>query len=163
MKTVTNKLDVHFSSKTDIWATPQPLFDELNDEFGFTIDVCALPENAKCKRYYTPEDDGLKQDWRGETVYLNPPYGRAISKWMQKAWLSSKQGATVVCLLPARTDTKWWHSYCADAEIRFLKGRLKFGDAKSGAPFPSAIVILGKDYPPAIVHWDYSARLLKAA
>lgn len=124
-------INVHFSSQTDVWATPQWLFDELDKEFGFTIDVCALPENAKCRRYYTPDDDGLQQDWSGETVWLNPPYGRDIKRWMKKASDAAKRGATVVCLIPSRTDTKWWHSYCMDGEIRLFKGRLKFGDASN--------------------------------
>jgi len=131
---------VMFSSKTDLWETPQHLFNELNTEFNFEIDVCALPENAKCKKYFTPEEDGLQQEWKG-TCWMNPPYGRQISKWVKKAYESSLKGATVVCLLPARTDTKWWHEYCMKGEIRFIRGRLKFGDAKNSAPFPSAIVI----------------------
>ena len=121
-------------------ATPQWLFDELNKEFGFTLDVCALPENAKCEKYYTPDADGVKQSWADNTCWMNPPYGREISKWVQKAYEESKQ-STVVCLLPARTDTRWWHEYCMKGEIRFLRGRLKFGQAKNSAPFPSAVVI----------------------
>jgi len=134
-------LDVHFSSKTDLWATPQDFFGKLNDEFRFTLDVCALPENAKCERYYTPEDDGLSQKWSG-VCWMNPPYGRAIGKWVEKAYIAAEEGATVVCLLPARTDTKWWHDYVMRAtEIRLVRGRLKFGDGANSAPFPSAIVI----------------------
>ena len=135
-----DNLAVHFSSKTDEWATPQWLFDELNKEFGFTLDVCALPNNAKCEKYYTPDLDGIKQSWVNNTCWMNPPYGREISKWVQKAYEESKQ-STVVCLLPARTDTRWWHEYCMKGEIRFLRGRLKFGQAKNSAPFPSAVVI----------------------
>ena len=135
-----DNLAVHFSSQTDEWATPQWLFDELNKEFGFTLDVCALPENAKCEKYYTPDVDGVKQSWADNTCWMNPPYGREISKWVQKAYEESKQ-STVVCLLPARTDTRWWHEYCMKGEIRFLRGRLKFGQAKNSAPFPSAVVI----------------------
>ena len=135
-----DNLAVHFSSKTDEWATPQWLFDELNKEFGFTLDVCALPDNAKCEKYYTPDVDGIKQSWENNTCWMNPPYGREISKWVQKAYEESKQ-STVVCLLPARTDTRWWHEYCMKGEIRFLRGRLKFGQAKNSAPFPSAVVI----------------------
>ncbi len=156
-------MDVHFSSNTDIWATPQWLFNELNEEFGFTVDVCALPENAKCNRYYTPQENGLKQDWGNESVWMNPPYGREIMQWIKKAWKSSKLGATVACLIPARTDTKWWHSYCMDGEIRLLKGRLKFGDAANSAPFPSAIVVLGKAYAPAVISYDYQSIMRKAA
>jgi len=133
---------VHFSSQTVEWPTPQGLFDELNEEFGFALDPCATDENAKCEMYFTKEDDGLKQDWEKETVFMNPPYGREIGEWMKKAYESSFKGATVVCLVPARTDTRWWHDYAMNAsEIKFIKGRLKFGDAKNSAPFPSAVVV----------------------
>ena len=134
--------ELMFSSKTDLWATPQDLFDELNAEFGFTLDVCALPENAKCEKYYTPDIDGLKQDWNG-ICWCNPPYGRQIGKWVEKAYISAKIGGVeTVMLLPARTDTKWFHEFIYNkAEIRFLKGRLKFGGALNSAPFPSMIVI----------------------
>lgn len=129
-----------FTSNTDLWETPQYLFDQLNNEFHFDIDVCAIPENAKSEKYFTPEQDGLKQQWVG-TCWMNPPYGRQIGKWVKKAYESSLNGATVVCLLPARTDTKWWHDYCVKGEIRFIKGRIKFGGSKGNAPFPSVIVI----------------------
>lgn len=130
--------EVMFSSQTDLWATPQELFDELNNEFGFTVDVCALPENAKCKQYYTPEMDGLKQEWTG-VVWCNPPYGRQIGKWVEKA---AKSTCRVVMLLPARTDTRWFHDYIYGyAEIRFIKGRLKFGGCNNSAPFPSMICV----------------------
>lgn len=115
-------------------------FDDLDSEFGFELDVCALPSNAKCERYFTPADDGLSQTWSG-VCWMNPPYGKEIGLWMRKAYLSSRQGATVVCLVPARTDTRWWHDYAMRGQIRFIKGRLKFGDAKANAPFPSAVVI----------------------
>ena len=129
-----------FSSKTDMWATPQPLFDRLDSVFRFDIDVCATAENAKCARFFTDADDGLQQEWRG-TCWMNPPYGRVIGEWVKKAHDSAKAGATVVCLLPARTDTAWWHDYCLSAEITFIRGRLKFGGCKNGAPFPSAVVV----------------------
>lgn len=133
-----------FSSRTDMWETPQHVFDELNQEFRFDVDVCATKENAKCATFFSPEMDGLKQEWEG-TCWMNPPYGRQIHLWVKKAYESSlKNGVTVVCLLPARTDTKWWHDYCMEGEIRFIKGRLKFGDGKNSAPFPSAIVIFGE-------------------
>ena len=132
---------VHFSSATDEWATPQFLFDALNAEFRFSLDPCATPENAKCSRFYTRKEDGLQQDWSEETVFMNPPYGREIGRWMQKAYEASRSGATVVCLIPARTDTSWWHRYAMRGEIRLLQGRLKFGDGQNSAPFPSAIVI----------------------
>jgi phage N-6-adenine-methyltransferase len=131
---------VHFSSATDLWETPQWLFDEYDKQHLFTLDVCALPENAKCAHYFTPEQDGLRQEWTGR-CWMNPPYGREIGAWVRKAYESANRGATVVCLLPARTDTRWWHEYCMKGEIRFLRGRLKFGDSKNSAPFPSAVVI----------------------
>jgi len=132
---------IHFSSKTVEWSTPQEVFDELDKEFGFTLDPCATDENAKCDRYFTRKDDGLKQDWGEERVFMNPPYGREISKWMQKAYEASLRGATVVCLPPARTDTKWWHDYVMRGEVYLIKGRLKFGDFPNSAPFPSAVVV----------------------
>lgn len=131
---------VHFSSKTDLHATPQAFYDALDAEFGFELDVCALADNAKCEKYYTPEQDGLKQNWEG-VCWMNPPYGREIGKWMEKAYNASLGGATVVCLIPSRTDTRWWHKHAMLGEIRFIKGRLKFGDAKNSAPFPSAVVV----------------------
>lgn len=133
-------MSVHFSSATDMWATPQDLFDRLNAKHAFTTDVCAIAENAKCKNYYDPETDGLKQEWKG-VCWMNPPYGRSIGAWMKKAYESSRGGATVVCLVPARTDTAWWHDYAMRGEITFLRGRLKFGGHKNSAPFPSAIVV----------------------
>lgn len=138
--------DVLFSSKSVVWETPQDLFDKLNAEFHFDLDVCALPENAKCEKYYTPEDDGLSQPWNG-ICWCNPPYGRTIGKWVQKAYETFAGGGTVVMLLPARTDTKWFHEYIYNkAEIRFIKGRLKFGNSKNAAPFPSMIVVFdGKE------------------
>lgn len=131
---------VHFSSQTDLWATPQNFFDGLNAEFCFETDVCANEENAKCRIYFNAEQDGLKQPWEG-VCWMNPPYGRAIKGWVKKAYESSLAGATVVCLLPSRTDTVWWHDYCMKGEIRFIRGRLKFGGQKNSAPFPSAVVI----------------------
>lgn len=133
-------LKVMFTSKTDLWETPKVFFDELDKEFHFELDVCALPENAKCKNYFTPEIDGLKQKWCG-ICWMNPPYGREIGNWMKKAYESSQDGATVVCLVPSRTDTKWWHEYAMKGEIRFIRGRLKFGNSNNSAPFPSAVVI----------------------
>lgn len=133
--------DVLQSSASDEWPTPQPLFDALDRVFGFTLDVCATPANAKCQRFYTREQDGLAQPWNG-TVWCNPPYGRNITgKWMRKAWEASQEGATVVCLVPARTDTRWWHDWISRAvDVLLWRGRLKFGDAESGAPFASALV-----------------------
>jgi phage N-6-adenine-methyltransferase len=136
---------VHFSSQTDLWATPIAVFRELDKEFGFDLDVCALPENAKCKRFFTPETDGLSQDWGRSVCWMNPPYGREIGKWIKKAYESAQAGATVVCLIPARTDTAWWHDYVAPgaADIRFIRGRLKFGNGLDRAPFPSVVVVFG--------------------
>lgn len=132
-------MNVHFSSATDDWATPQDLFDELNAVHNFTLDVCASPSNAKCSAYYTKAANALEQEWFG-TCWMNPPYGREIGKWMKKAYES---GTKVVCLVPARTDTAWWHNYAMKGEITFLRGRLKFGGHKNPTPFPSAIVVFG--------------------
>ena len=134
---------VLYSSENEVWATPQDLFNRLNDEFHFDIDVCATPENAKCSKFFSPLDDGLSQDWQG-VCWMNPPYGKKIGAWMKKA-MEAK--TTVVCLVPSRTDTKWWHDYAMKAdEIRFIKGRLKFGNSKNSAPFPSAIIVFGKTH-----------------
>jgi phage N-6-adenine-methyltransferase len=133
-------MSVHFSSKTDLWATPQAFYEKYNAIYNFTLDVCASKDNAKCAVYYDIKADGLSQSWHG-VCWMNPPYGRDIGKWIKKAYESSLQGATVVCLVPSRTDTKWWHDYAMQGQIEFIKGRLKFGDAKNSAPFPSAIVV----------------------
>jgi len=138
-------MNIHFSSKTDLWSTPQKFFDELNKIYCFDIDVCANMENAKCKDFFSLEQDGLRQEWLGN-CWMNPPYGREISKWIKKAYESSLKGATVVCLLPARTDTRWFHDYCINGKVEFIKGRLKFGNSKNAAPFPSMIVVFGKKY-----------------
>lgn len=132
-----------FTSNTPEWATPQDFFDKLDSEFHFDLDVCATAENAKCKRFFTKEQDGLSQQWGG-VIYMNPPYGREIVKWVKKC---SEYNGTAVALLPARTDTRWFHDYIyGKAEIRFIKGRLKFGGSKNSAPFPSMVVIFnGKD------------------
>lgn len=130
--------DVMFSSKTDMWETPEAFFRALDAEFHFTLDVCAVPENAKCRVFYTPEQDGLAQKWEG-CCWCNPPYGREIGKWVKKA---AEAECTVVMLLPARTDTAWFHDYVyGKAEIRFVRGRLKFGGSKNSAPFPNLVAI----------------------
>lgn len=132
-----------FSSATTEWATPKSLFEKLNAEFHFDVDVCAREHNAKCERYFTPEMDGLAQEWKG-VCWMNPPYGDEIGLWMAKAFHSANAGsARVVCLVPARTDTQWWHQYAMrSSEIRFVTGRIQFvGLSDNGAPFPSAIVI----------------------
>lgn len=133
-------MEVHFSSKTDLWSTPEDFFKKYDDKYKFELDVCATDDNAKCARYFTEEIDGLSQDWEG-ICWMNPPYGRTIKQWMKKAYESSLNGATVVCLVPARTDTKWWHDYAMKGDIEFIKGRLKFGGSKNSAPFPSAVVV----------------------
>lgn len=133
-------MNVHFSSATDLWSTPPEFFKRIDAEFGFNLDVCATKENAKCEKFFTVDDDGLNQRWTG-VCWMNPPYGRVIGHWMKKAHESSLGGATVVCLVPARTDTKWWHELAMKGEIRFIRGRLKFGNQSNSAPFPLALVI----------------------
>lgn len=135
-------MNVHFSSETDLWSTPQDFFDKYDAIYQFKTDVCANAENAKCAEFYDKEKDGLVQDWRG-SCWMNPPYGRGIGAWLKKAHESSLTGATVVCLVPARTDTAWWHDYCVKGDIEFIRGRLKFGGHKNSAPLPSAIVVFG--------------------
>jgi phage N-6-adenine-methyltransferase len=136
---------VHFTSLKGDWSTPQELFDELNEEFQFTLDACADESNYKCERYFTKEDDGLIRKWDG-IVWINPPYGRGIGEWIKKAYYESLSGATVVMLLPARTDTKWFHDYVTKAkDIRFIIGRLKFSGHINSAPFPSMIVVFRRE------------------
>lgn len=135
--------NVHFSSKTDLWPTPIDLFNALNQKYGFTLDPCATKNNAKCARFFTEEQNGLIHKWDGERVFMNPPYGRKIGQWVKKAY---ETNGLVVCLLPARTDTKWFHDYCLKGKIEFLKGRLKFGNSKNSAPFPSMLVIFESAY-----------------
>ena len=132
-----------FSSRTDEWSTPQNVFEELNKEFHFNLDPCATKDNAKCRKFFTKAQDGLKQNWQGYNVFCNPPYGRKIKEWVRKAYEESlKPKTTVVMLIPARTDTSYFHDYIyGKAEIRFIRGRLKFGNAKNSAPFPSMIAI----------------------
>lgn len=144
-------LGVHFSSETNEWGTPQKFYEKLNDEFHFTLDPCSTHENHKCNKYFTQEDDGLSQDWSNEIVFMNPPYGREIKHWIQKAYEESLKGAIVVCLIPARTDTTYWHNYIFGkaSEVRFVKGRLKFGDGKNSAPFPSAVIVFDNSKPTA--------------
>lgn len=129
------------TSNTDQWATPQDFFDLCETQYGkFDTDVCADASNTKCPVYFDKNKDGLKQTWTGK-CWMNPPYGREIGKWMKKAYESSLNGATVVCLVPARTDTKWWHEYATKGQVTFIRGRLKFGNSKNSAPFPSAVVV----------------------
>lgn len=131
-----------YSSKSDEWSTPAEIYDSLNAEFGFNLDPCSTDDNHKCDRYFTKEDDGLKMHWGGSRVFCNPPYS-VIGKWVEKAFRESKEDNTlVVLLIPARTDTKYFHDFIYNrAEIRFVKGRLKFGESKNSAPFPSMVVI----------------------
>lgn len=131
------------SSKRDDWSTPQDFFDELDKEFHFDLDPCADENNHKCETYFTKEQNGLKHSWRGHTVFCNPPYGKEISKWVQYAYEQSRlPNTTVVMLIAARTDTRYFHEYIyGKAEVRFIKGRLKFGGSTTSAPFPSMVVI----------------------
>ena len=136
-----------FSSNSNEWYTPQDFYDKLNKEFSFNLDPCSTHDNAKCEKHFTVEEDGLKQDWGGHVVFMNPPYGREISKWVEKAYNESlKPNTTVVCLIPARTDTAYYHDYIFGKakDVRFIRGRLKFGGCKNAAPFPSAVVVFGQ-------------------
>jgi site-specific DNA-methyltransferase (adenine-specific) len=137
---------VMFSSKSKVWETPQELYDYLSYDYKFTLDPCASANNTKCKKFYTEDDDGLTKSWEGETVFMNPPYGRDIKKWLKKAYTEGqKPNTVVVCLIPSRTDTKYWHDYCMKAwKIHFIKGRLKFKNgtgSNNSAPFPSAVIV----------------------
>lgn len=128
------------AQRTD-WGTPPAMFAGLDKEFGFTLDVCASPHNAKCERYFTRDDDGIHQSWEG-VCWCNPPYGREIPKWVRKAAQEAQRGVTTVMLIPARTDTSWWHEHIEGrAEVRFIRGRVTFVGAEHPAPFPSAVVI----------------------
>ena len=138
------EIGVHFSSRTDNWSTPADFFEDISERFGsFDLDPCADHDNAKANVYYTKAENGLSKEWKGK-VWMNPPYGREIIKWMKKAYESSLDGAMVVCLVPSRTDTRWWHEYAMKGTVEFIKGRLKFGDSKNSAPFPSALIIFNQ-------------------
>lgn len=136
------KRSIHFRSDSYEWSTPDELYKALHEEFAFELDVCASLENAKCERFFTRKQDGLTQAWRGR-CWCNPPYGRDIGRWVEKAFTTAREGeGDVVCLIPARTDTSWWHGFVSHAsEVRFLRGRLKFGGHENSAPFPSAVVV----------------------
>lgn len=141
--------------------TPQPVFDALNAEFGFQLDVCATAENAKCARYFTVKENGLAQKWSG-MCWMNPPYGSELPRWIRKAYDSACEGdATVVCLIPARTDTKWFHNFCVAGEIRFIPGRLTFVGSENSAPFPSMVVIFHAYLDPGglMRTWDWRKRV----
>lgn len=133
---------------TDVWSTPRDFYATLDAEFNFTLDPCSDGTNAVCERFFTPEQDGLAQSWIGHRVFMNPPYKECLA-WMRKAYESSQEGVLVICLIPVRTDTTWWHEYAAKGEVRFIRGRLRFGNAKANAPFPSAVVV----FRPAEVLW----------
>jgi phage N-6-adenine-methyltransferase len=133
---------VLYASATEEWSTPRAFFDKLNRRYHFTLDPAATPENALCSTYFTKEDDGLAQDWKKHRVFCNPPYGRQIGKWAQKSFEAAQGGALVVLFVPARVDTRWFHDWVQDkAEIRFIRGRLRFGQADTSAPFPSMLAI----------------------
>ena len=154
--------EVHFSSKSKDWETPGSVFEPLQKEFNIVLDVCASDNNRKCNSYFDKKINGLTADWKlaGEfgklskvACWMNPPYGREIGAWVRKAYLESLKGVTTIALLPARTDTKWFHDYIlGNSEVRFLKGRIKFVNAKSSAPFPSMIVIF-KPKKKSILRW----------
>jgi phage N-6-adenine-methyltransferase len=130
------------SSERMDWPTPRATFAQLHAEFAFTVDACASPGNACLPRYWTETDEGLMQPWEGERVWMNPPYGRQLPRWMEKAWNESRVADLIVALVPSRTDTRWWHEYAMDAEeIRFVRGRLRFHGAVNAAPFPVSLVI----------------------
>ncbi len=140
-----------YTSRTEEWETPPDLFAKLDAIYDFRLDACASPGNAKCAHYFTKADDALSRDWSPfGRVWLNPPYGRAIVGWMRKAYTEARKGALVVCLLPARTDTRWWHAWVAGkSDTVFLRGRLKYLNAQHqkqhSAPFPSVLVIYQPD------------------
>jgi phage N-6-adenine-methyltransferase len=149
------RLAIRELSGTDQWETPTDLYDALDAEFRFELDVCALPHNAKCDLYYTPEQDGLCQPWLGR-CWMNPPYGPKLRDWVGKAHQAALEGATVVALVPASTETAWWWDYCRQAEIRFLRGRLRFSNAPTHAPFASAVIVFGR--PARVIWWDWQAQ-----
>lgn len=135
-----------FESTKQDWETPAELFKGLDDEFHFTLDAAASAKNTKVPRaYFSKSRDGLRQDWGQHLVWINPPYGdrgRPISAWVRKAYEASLSGATVVLLIPARTNTNWFHSFClAKAEVRFLRGRPKFSGTKHGLPQPLCLIV----------------------
>jgi len=130
-----------FNRPTIVYETPDEIFLPLNDEFGFTLDVCALEQNAKCKKFFSPEDNGLIQDWSKDVCWMNPPFGREMKKWVKKAYVEWKNGATVVCLLPARTNTAWWHDWVMQGDVRFIRGEVTFKGQANGLWMPMSIVV----------------------
>ena len=149
--------DWYQSSESPEWETPPWLFDILNKEFHFELDVCASSKIHKCDKFFSKSDDGLKQDW-DKVCWMNPPYGREISDWMKKARVESENGSTIVCLVPARTDTEWWWENCIQGEIRFIRGRLQWPGSDTAAPFPSAVIILGPKIKSKVVWWDVKSK-----
>lgn len=139
--------NVHFTSNTCEWETPISFFNKIKERYGvFDLDVCATEENKKAATFFDEQTNGLNQSWTGR-CWMNPPYGRTIGKWMKKAFEESKKNnATVICLVPARTDTAWWHDYAMKGTIEFIRGRLKFGNSKNSAPFPSALVVFYPEF-----------------
>lgn len=131
-----------FSSAREDWETPQDLFESLDRKFGFLLDVAASADNAKCARFYDIATDGLKQPWTGRN-WMNPPYGRKIGVWCAKADAEADKGNLTVALLPARTETKWFHDHCARWHIVFVRGRVRFSGSNINAPFPNMIVFFG--------------------
>lgn len=137
--------EIMFSSKKQDWTTPKDFFNKLNSEFKFTLDPCCYKETALCEKFFTEKENGLIQDWSKDIVFCNPPYGRETHKWVKKSYEESLKGATVVMLIPARPDVSYFHEIIMPyaSEIRFVKGRLKFGNSKNAAPFPSVVVVFG--------------------
>lgn len=155
-----------YSSRSEEWATPHDFFLTLDRRFHFTLDPCATPHNAKCKRFFMKKDNGLEQDWSRDRVFMNPPYGKQIGLWMKKAKAEAAKGALIVCLVHARTDTRWWHEHVEnDAdEIYFVRGRLKFvsgGNGSMSAPFPSALVVYLPRTPQIQLHKSSTLRRLE--
>jgi site-specific DNA-methyltransferase (adenine-specific) len=150
-----------YSSRSEEWPTPQAFFDTLDEEFRFTLDPCATRRNAKCPAFFTRRQNGLMQDWGHHRVFCNPPYGRFMWDWARKCFEASQRGAVVVLLAHARTDTRWFHDwvYGKAAELRFVRGRLKFGDGRQSAPFPSLVAV----YHPALAGDQPAMRLASAA
>ncbi len=145
------------SSASDEWSTPQDFFDILDKEFEFDVDGAATNENKKCPEYCTDYLNFKASPCK--VIWLNPPYSMC-AEFMKKSWELAMEGHVIVCLIPARTDTKYWHEYCSRAcEIRFLKGRLKFGNSTNSAPFPSAVVIFNGVQPLVVKHWDWKKDL----
>ena len=144
---MSKKPNIHFSSENQAWSTPQDFYDKLHKEFNFDLDPCTNGFNSKCTNFFTIKDDGLSKNWGGHKVFMNPPYGREIKHWIKKAYEESlKENTLVVCLIPSRTDTSYWHDYIFEKahEIRYIRGRLKFGGNKNPAPFPSAVIVFKK-------------------